>query len=249
MTETPTQPPAGWYPAPHGSQESWWWDGAKWVPPHALLPGASATKAGAIAKLAVATQVLLIVCGVVAVANLATEAFGIAAVTSFLEGKSAALDLIGVYDQASLIVLIVSAVSVIAAGIVWAIWQYQVAKQVVGRTRRSPGWHAGAWFVPVVNLWFPYQNISDLWKALGRVQPPSLVAWWLLWLVSNFVMQISNRIALNAVDLEQLRAAMIVTIVGEALVAGAAALACMVVRGITQGVREQASAPRFPRVA
>ena len=48
--------------------------------------------------------------------------------------------------------------------IVFLIWQYRAA--VVGRqlgypARRSPGWGVGSWFVPVVDLWMPYQAIRD----------------------------------------------------------------------------------------
>ena len=30
-----------------------------------------------------------------------------------------------------------------------------------GPQRRSRGWAIGAWFTPVVNLWFPYQIAAD----------------------------------------------------------------------------------------
>ncbi|KJL45260.1 hypothetical protein RS82_00287 [Microbacterium trichothecenolyticum] len=125
----------------------------------------------AFVKLATATQTLLIICGGFAVATIGMETFGIAAVTAFLDGNDAAVDLINSYDQASVAVTILSAASLFATAVVWVIWQYRAAKQVAGLTRRSPGWHVGSWFVPVVSAWFPFQNITDLWRAVGDHAP------------------------------------------------------------------------------
>jgi len=61
--------------------------------------------------------------------------------------------------------------------------------EVPGRVHRwSPGWVVGAWFVPVLNLWAPYQAIADVAAAgvpesrRSDVTRPVL-AWWLSWLV------------------------------------------------------------------
>lgn len=43
-------------------------------------------------------------------------------------------------------------------------WQYkaaQTARLLRMPARRSPGLGVGSWFIPVVNLWFPYQAIRD----------------------------------------------------------------------------------------
>ena len=43
-------------------------------------------------------------------------------------------------------------------------WQYRAAKtaRFLGLpAARSPGLGVGSWFIPVVNLWFPYQAIRD----------------------------------------------------------------------------------------
>jgi Domain of unknown function (DUF4328) len=31
--------------------------------------------------------------------------------------------------------------------------------------RLSPGWAIGAWFVPVINFWFPFRIMVDIWRA------------------------------------------------------------------------------------
>nr|WP_242061411.1 MULTISPECIES: DUF4328 domain-containing protein [Microbacterium] len=120
---------------------------------------------------------------------------------------------------------------------------YQAAKRFVGQTRRSPGWHVGAWFVPIISAWFPYQNISDLWRAVGRSRPGWQIVWWLCWLLSNSMIQVSTRLYLSAETLEQFQIAMSVSIAGEVLLLAAAALASLVVRGITRGITRP-SAPQ-----
>ena len=209
----------------------------------ALLPGQPLVTTHAIAKLAMATQVLLIACGVMSVATIGIETFGISAATAFLTGDNSAIGMLDVYDQSTFVVSILSSLSLIATGVLWVIWQYRVAKQVTGRTRRSAGWHAGSWFVPIIAFWFPYQNISDLWRAVGRTRPSWQSIWWLLWVVSNVLIGQSTRISVAAEDLEQFRVAMSMSIAGEVLLLAAAPLAWLIIRGITQGILQRPAVP------
>ncbi|MBM7830597.1 hypothetical protein JOE59_001302 [Agromyces cerinus] len=240
MTIAPTPPPAGWYPAPDGSSATWWWDGARWTQQQQQQQHHQSNQplatTNALARLAMATQVLLIVCGVMSVATIGIETFGISAVTNYLNGLNSAIGVFDMYDQSTFVVSIMSSVSILATGALWAIWQYRAVKQVTGRMRRSAGWHAGSWFVPIISFWFPYQNISDLWRAIGRTRPSWQIMWWLLWVLGNVVIQQSNRIYIAADDLDQLRVAMWLIIVGETLRLAAAPLAWLVVRGITGGI-------------
>ena len=183
-TPTPSSPPAGWYPAPDGSAKPWWWDGSRWrMYAPTADPQPAPTKS--LAKLATATQALLLACGVVSIATIGVELFGIVGVSSFFAGSLSAAGLLSAYDVLTALVAVLGSLFILATGVLWAIWQYRAAKRVPGRTRRTPGWHAGSWFIPVVTFWFPYQNISDLWRAGGRQRPSWQIAWWLLWLGSN----------------------------------------------------------------
>jgi len=52
----------------------------------------------------------------------------------------------------------------VAAVVYACVWQYRAAAtaRALGYpAKRSPGWGVGSWFVPVVNLWMPYQAIRD----------------------------------------------------------------------------------------
>ena len=81
------------------------------------VPGRPLVTTDAIAKLAMATQVLLIVCGVMSVATIGIETFGISAVTGFLAGDNGAIGMLDVYDQSTFVVSILSSLSLITAGV------------------------------------------------------------------------------------------------------------------------------------
>lgn len=228
-----TSPAAGWYPAPDGSSVSWWWDGARWSPPDHQFGGQPATTR--LAKLAVATEALLIAYGVVSVATIGVQAFGISSITVYLNGYDSAFGLLELFDWMAVAASIVSAIAFLATAVLWLLWQYRAAKQLSSETQSSAGWHVGSWFVPIISWWVPYQNVSDLWRAVGRSRPNWQVLWWLCWLVGNVALQVSASLYTRAQDLDQLRVAASVTIAGECLLMIAASLAWLIVRGITQG--------------
>jgi len=85
----------------------------------------------------------------------------------------------------------------------------------------SPGWSVGWCFIPILNLWKPYQAMKEIWQASANPDswasqdPPSLVGnWWGLWLVSNFLGQMSFRLALRAETEQALLTSAIVSLGG-----------------------------------
>jgi hypothetical protein len=75
----------------------------------------------------------------------------------------------------------------IAAIVVTLIWQHRAASaaRALGfPTTHSPGWGVGSWFVPIVNLWFPYQAIRD---CLPPDDPnrARILQWWLAYMVGG----------------------------------------------------------------
>lgn len=65
-------------------------------------------------------------------------------------------------------------------------------------TRYTEGWAAGSWFVPVVNLWWPYQIMVDIWKGtqnalrqrLGEPHAATIVGWWWALFFANILWSI-----------------------------------------------------------
>ena len=63
----------------------------------------------------------------------------------------------------------------------------------------TDGWAAGAWFVPVINLFRPYQIMKEMWEKIQKVikeksgvvtkekDSTIISAWWILFLISNII--------------------------------------------------------------
>jgi hypothetical protein len=69
----------------------------------------------------------------------------------------------------------------LGAVVIACVWQYRAASAArsLGLPAvRSPGWGVGCWFVPIVNLWMPYQAIRD---CLPPDDPKRrlVLRWWL----------------------------------------------------------------------
>jgi hypothetical protein len=71
-----------------------------------------------------------------------------------------------------------------------------------------PGWAVGWYFVPIANLWKPFQAMRTLWNAshdAGKWQLGEgnwiLPVWWTLWLISSFL---GNLLMRNGFDDETL---------------------------------------------
>ncbi|MEU6239724.1 DUF4328 domain-containing protein [Streptomyces sp. NPDC047024] len=82
--------------------------------------------------------------------------------------------------------------TLLGAMVVYLCWLYRVRinAEVFDLASQSlrRGWAIGAWFCPVVNLWFPRRIVLDIWDASapqGRPAGHGLInGWWALWLVS-----------------------------------------------------------------
>jgi hypothetical protein len=75
----------------------------------------------------------------------------------------------------------------VATVVVWCVWQHHAQANAVvlsgGGTRFTPGWAVGWWFIPIANLWKPFQTVRELWKSSHgggwqTVATWSLLGWW-----------------------------------------------------------------------
>lgn len=69
---------------------------------------------------------------------------------------------------------------ILAAEVLFLLWQYRAAKaarRLGYPARRSPGWGVGSYFVPVVDLWMPYQALRDCLPPGHGARPDVLRAW------------------------------------------------------------------------
>lgn len=103
----------------------------------------------------------------------------------------------------------------IAIGILSVIWLYRGNANVraLGATglKFSPGWMVGWYFVPIANLWKPYQGMKELWQAStnqkawpGSFVPSVLGWWWAFFLIQQSLGKAAFRQALRAEDFDEL---------------------------------------------
>jgi hypothetical protein len=156
---------------------------------------------------------------------------------------SAALGLIG-------IVSIVFLVALLASFVLVGRWIYRAsanAHALSGEMTISPGWAVGWYFIPIANLFKPYQAMREIWMAShfrgdwrGEPSPSLLTGWWGLWIVVNILDNISMR--LGARDEEGAIVGLTTTF---DLVAGVlnVALCLILITLMRQVARAQATAP------
>ncbi|MGW3019518.1 DUF4328 domain-containing protein [Streptomyces longwoodensis] len=120
------------------------------------------------------------------------------------------------------------------------LWRIRVNAEVfdASRHRLRRGWTIGAWFCPVVNLWFPRRIVADSWDASTpwgvRSGHAPVNAWWAVWLADLFVGRVADRGYGRAETADELREAAGTMLFSDCLDIAAAALTFVVVTRLTR---------------
>ncbi len=215
-TEQGANAPPGWYSDPSG-QVGWrWWAGDHWtehvapiVPPYPAV-GTSGQQGAAFlqarqARLDGFIAAAVWIWAVVSVVALLVNWANIGYYRALWHWWHLALHAISNQEQVPVQPtrpLWTSLFSLVSLGllvieVLYFIWQYRAA--TVSRSlrypgRHSPGWGVGCWFVPVVNLWMPYQAIRDCLPPGHPARRQVLSAW--LVLLLTFVLSPATLVAL-----------------------------------------------------
>lgn len=130
--------------------------------------------------------------------------------------------------------------------VVW-LWQARVNAELLcpAPHRRSRGWIIGSWICLVVNLWFPFMIVDDVYRASRPSNSPDLFdlrsvpgsrvlgLWWTFWL-GGVVLDRIAAITWNRADsVESFRSAAVVETVHSAVAVGAAMTLILTVRRIS----------------
>ena len=75
------------------------------------------------------------------------------------------------------------------------VWAWRATKNLQGwgvELERGPGWAIGGWFVPIGNLFIPYQVVRETWmlapspvSSLPQQRNAPWFAAWIMWLISG----------------------------------------------------------------
>ncbi|MGD3112461.1 DUF4328 domain-containing protein [Streptomyces sp. YGL11-2] len=146
---------------------------------------------------------------------------------------------------------------VIATGIVFLIWFYQVRVNAEalapGTCTTGKGWAIGSWFIPIGNYWLPFRVARQTWDASFQDAPEGsrhprtvLFAWWITWVASDALGVAGARLYAKVEAPESLQVATRVEMVSDAINIAAAILAILVVRKLTLRQQAQAQSQRDP---
>lgn len=148
-------------------------------------------------------------------------------------------------DAFTLMVTIPGMLVTIAAGVTFIVWLYRSrcnAERVTYSAdhRHKRGWAIGSWFTPLLNLWYPYQIVQDVWRAFAptqqdrplqaRDQSGFITAWWFVYLFMSWGDGAITRLALHDADLATVATW---TWVSTLVTIAAAVLAVVLIRRLT----------------
>lgn len=119
-----------------------------------------------------------------------------------------AINILQIIGIASLLAFVASALLILP-------WIYRAnanARQLnAQKMHYTPAWSIAYYFIPVFNLWKPYQAMKEIWLASKNSidghfskASPILPLWWTLWLVSNLLGQSIFRLSASAEKLPEL---------------------------------------------
>jgi Domain of unknown function (DUF4328) len=117
-------------------------------------------------------------------------------------------------------------VEIVTLIVIFAMWIYRAnynARQLgAAGMEFTPGWSVGWYFVPIANLWKPYQAMKEIWKASAsplhwndHPRGEILPWWWGFFLFSNLLNQAAFRLALRAETLPQITTASTMSVVAD----------------------------------
>ncbi len=199
--------PAGWYPEPSsGAGAMRWWDGERWtehvsvptLPPPPVPGPTPLERETAIGRTA---RIAAIATGVAMPIQLFLSAFVLAELVGFFDDVVS--DRVRVDESTFRINPAVSMASnitslvVFVAFVVTVVWVHvsaTTAQRLGIPARRSPGWAVGGFLIPVVNLWWPYQSVCDLFTP-GDPDRRVVGRWWALYLGASFTPMIAVGLA------------------------------------------------------
>ena len=140
--------------------------------------------------------------------------------------------------------------------VLFCMWVYRANKNARALGAQgmtfTPGWSVGWFFIPIMNLFKPYQAVREIHQASDpyadartwRKAPVAAIVgwWWAFWIISNILGQIEFRLALRGEGEMALAGSYLGAVTG-VLSAITALLAMQVVRGIHH--RQQLKAERI----
>jgi hypothetical protein len=165
------------------------------------------------------------------------------AVNAFLDGAGSQSDALAAADFADGLILPLIGV-IVVTGIPFLVWLWRARGNAeflagVASQRRGRGWVIFSWFTPIVNFWFPFQVVTDIWTASKPAASATSTlivnSWWATYLGSLFI----NRVTRNV---DSVNGLLVASVLSTALYLTAGVLLYMIINGITAWQTERTAA-------
>jgi hypothetical protein len=146
----------------------------------------------------------------------------------------------GANDKRQQIVGLCQIVIGVTTMILFAMWIYRAnfnSRALGARNMKfSPGWSVGYYFIPIANLWRPYQAMKEIWQTSknpaaweNEKRGAILPWWWFFFLVEGILNNASFRMSMSAKEIHELIAATGIMIVADAVSIPSAIIALLLV--------------------
>ena len=201
-------PPPGWYPDPWQAAPSRWWDGEQWTSHVAQTDGASGATAAtapggaravrrthptvtkpADANVAVGREAgvatwlrwAVLLPPLLGLVSLSGTARAVRNAIDAAQGDATSSTSDGATVGSQLAGMVALAVTI--GQMLWLHRSVAAGRALGLRGRRSPGWAAAGWVIPIINYWWPYQDVGAMFPD-GHRPVRQLRCWWALHVVS-----------------------------------------------------------------
>lgn len=119
-------------------------------------------------------------------------------------------------EQVIAILYLIAYITSIVTFIKWFRRAYYNLHLKISYLSHREDWAVGSWFVPIVNLYRPYQIMKEIYQETRELllkngislnqnlSNANLIFWWALWLLNNFVGQFVFRLGMKAESLDEM---------------------------------------------
>lgn len=152
-------------------------------------------------------------------------------------------------DRFAMIAVWSAIIALIAAGVVFLVWLWRARQNAenlcMAPHRRARGWVVGSWICPVVNFWFPFMIVDDVYRASRPDNPRDLVDlrtvpgspllgwWWGLWVTMWVVNRLGSFSLRGELTVDSFRSYAIFSTIGTLALIPAAVLIIRIMREIS----------------
>ncbi len=133
--------------------------------------------------------------------------------------------------------------------VVFLMWHHRVYRNLpalgMNDRRFSPGWAVGQWFIPIFNLFRPYQTIAETWRGsdpaplhnrtqerFARTNVALIGWWWAFFIIMDALNRGASRFAMRADTLDEVMLADGLLVLAALVTVPATVLAILVVHRI-----------------